>query len=318
MKLFSLISHILPVSAILLQLPIARGAASVPQDPFCRDQLKPLLRELKSFDAHAIAKQIDSQKLRLKQIASQGVSRVLGLPRGKSYLVRLEAYADVDVAYSIRHHGFDLKTRPQREVATRVLDRLLGFNLVPEVRLTQIGGKTASIQVRVDGEEFMSAAHYQPYITQKIRSNPEAILRHKSELERMAILDMVSGNLDRNITNFIYDETHNRIWAIDHADSFPVVEKHPGGQWFWTLWSTDLEKPMEALSREKILSLDADFLAEKLRAENLLEEEALTQMKRRIQLLISEVKAHPDASMKEIGEKMERHTMRFGGKGSSP
>jgi hypothetical protein len=301
-------------SGSILSLALFLAAPAFAVEPFCKDDLKPGPRELSDFDADAIARKIDSKKLSLKQVDSQDVSRVIGLARGKSYIVRMEGSFPMLEDFGIKAHGFDLRTRVKRDVATGVLDRLLGFNLVPEIKLTRIAGKAASIQVEVGGDrvEFMSAAHYQPYVTKTIRRNPETALRHKAELERMAVLDIISGNTDRNITNFIYDETRGRIWAIDHADTFPLVEKSPGNHWFWLHWAEDLAGPLEPALRAKILALDAKSLAEKMRRKNLLEEAALSAMVRRISLLQADVITHPEASMREIGGRIERLIVQFG------
>ncbi|MBU6152787.1 MAG: hypothetical protein KGP28_00665 [Bdellovibrionales bacterium] len=280
-------------------------------DPFCRDELKPGLQELAGFDADSLAKKIEMKLLTLHRVKNQGVFKVIGLPRNRGYYVRKETFTHFDPDFGIRNHGFDIRTRMKRDVATCALDRILGFNLVPETRLTRIEGGDASIQAFAKGRDFTSSTTYQKYVDEHLRKSPDAILRHKTELERMAVLDIVSGNTDRNITNFLHDPETNRIWAIDHADSFPLVEKSPGNQWFWLYWSEDLAKPMEKDTRTRILALDPKSIAARLKEKNLLEDEALSAMVRRIELLKSDVAAHPGGSMVETGARIERLIVRF-------
>ena len=302
----------------VLSLSHVHLPAGMAMDPLCRDQLKPSLRELSAFDANSIARKIEEKTLTLKQVQGQGVFRVLGLPRGKSFMVRKDTLTHYDSDFGIRTHGLDLRTRMKRDVAACRLDRILGFHLVPETRLTTIDGAEASIQVRVIGTEFRGAKAYENFLEANVRKNPELELRHKIELERMAVLDIISGNTDRNITNFIYDDEHHRIWAIDHADSFPVVEKTAGGHWFWLYWSDELTKPLEADTRNRIQALDPKAIAGKMRELKLLEEEAITTMVRRIELLKADLAANPKSSMQEIASRIERKIVRFGLRGSSP
>jgi hypothetical protein len=50
----------------------------------------------------------------------------------------------------------------------------------------------------------------------------------------------------------------------------------------------------------------------------LLEEEAITTMVRRIELLKADLAANPKSSMQEIASRIERKIVRFGLRGSSP
>jgi hypothetical protein len=263
------------------------------------------------MDADAITRKIESGNLGLKRVENQGVAEVTGLPAGQGIILRKNFHPNLPVDGGVERHSFNLRTRPKREVALYQLDRELGLDLVPETRLSILNGETVSLQRKMPGQEFRSPEEYVRYIGGRVKPHPEKLLEHKKDLERLATLDMVGGSMDRNITNFLYDESRNRIIAIDNADSMPVVGKNSGVIWFWNFDGVGLDQMMERETRARILSLDPGKLSEKMRTTGLLEPEALEQMRVRIQMMKDYVENHPLASMIDLGTAIDHNIVNY-------
>ena len=299
---------ILPI--FLLILSAGTPVQASPRPP-CSASLHSLLKGLIPMDADAITRKIESGSLGLKRIETQGVAEVTGLPEGQEIILRKNFIPNLPADGAVERHSFNIWTRPKREVALYQLDRELGLDLVPETQLSTLSGETVSLQRKMPGREFRSPEEYVRYIGERVKPHPEKLLEHKKDLERLATLDLVGGSLDRNVTNFLYDESRNRIIAIDNADSMPVVGKNSGVIWFWNPHGVGLEQMMERETRARILALDPGKLSEKMRATGLLEPEALEQMQIRIRMMKDYVENHPLASMIDLGTSIDRNIVNY-------
>lgn len=96
----------------------------------------------------------------------------------------------------------------QREVATRVLADILGWDLVPPTVLrtdTPFGGGSLQLFVEHDPDE-----HY--FV---MREDPEL----GDQLRRVTVFDLVANSCDRKGGHLVVDE-HRHIWAIDNGLTF--------------------------------------------------------------------------------------------------
>jgi len=297
-------------SIFFLILSAGTPVRASPRPP-CALTLHSVLKGMTPMDADAITRKIESGNLGLKRIEDQGVAEVTGLPEGQGIILRKNFHPNLPADGAVERHSFNIRTRPNREVALYQLDRELGLDLVPETRLSTLNGETVSLQRKMSGREFRSPEEYVRYIRERVKAHPEKLLEHKKDLERLATLDLVGGSMDRNISNFLYDESRNRIIAIDNADSMPVVEKNTGVIWFWNPHGVGLDQMMERETRARILALDPGTLTEKMQATGLLEPEALEQMRIRIRMMKDYVEDHPLASMTDLGKAIDRNIVNY-------
>lgn len=92
------------------------------------------------------------------------------------------------------------------EVAADCLDRLLGVDVVPETVFDP--GRTGTSQRFV--ENGVVGARASP------RSQHDVLHKQPERYYAILALDIILGNPDRHIGNYIYDE-RGRVWAIDHG-----------------------------------------------------------------------------------------------------
>lgn len=262
-------------------------------------------------DFDAIARRIENGELKMKRISGQSVSKVEGLPPGQDVFVRSDFSQNLGMDKGLYSVGIDVTTRQKRDVQFYRLSHYLGFDSVPETKLMTLQGKEVSMQVRVYGKEFKTEREYERYIKSRIMSGQLHYMSYKQDLENLAILDLVGGNMDRNISNFIFDETANRLIGIDHADSMPELERVPSVMWFWNFNGVVVDEKMNPGSFKKIMSLDAEKLGKQIENDGLLRKEAIYRMKGRIKFMKRYLLEHPDASMKELGDAMEERMLDF-------
>jgi hypothetical protein len=257
------------------------------------------------IDFESIVKRIESGELTMERIKGQSVSRVIGLEPHEDVFVRSNFTKNVGKARGYDTVGIDVSTRQKRDFQFYKLSRYLEYDSVPETVLTKINGEEVSITARVYGREFTTEREYHRYMTGRIIHGKTGYLHHKQDLENLAILDMVGGNMDRNITNLIFDEQRNRIMAIDHADVLPAKQKVPHVQWFWTEYGPGASLPLSEESLKKIRDLDSKKITDLLRKDQLLEPKAYLQMERRIEFMKEFVNKHPEATIQDMGHELE-------------
>lgn len=108
---------------------------------------------------------------------------------------------------------FDATTLPGREVATALVDRHLGFGLVPStVWRDDAPLGPGSLQAYVPHDP---AEHWLTWVDDE-RRDDEA-------MARLVVLDLVINNTDRKSGHVLVGP--RRIWAIDHGVTFHVDDK---------------------------------------------------------------------------------------------
>jgi hypothetical protein len=257
------------------------------------------------IDFQKIVKRIESGELKLRRVPGQSVSEVMGLPPDQGVFVRQNFIKDWKPGLGLDTHGFEIIHRQKRDVQFFKLSRHLDYDMIPETVLTKINGEEVSMMPKVYGLEFKNEKEYGRFIKRRMIEGKIGYLEHKQDLEDLALLDLVGGNMDRNITNVIFDEKRNRLIGIDHADVMPVQNKLSGVIWFWTMEGPGLNQPMMSETIEKIMKLNPNQLAAKVAQDGLVEEKAIKLMKSRIYFMKNFIKTHPEASMMELGEAME-------------
>lgn len=110
--------------------------------------------------------------------------------------------------YSIHKEGLPAGTGYRREVASRVLDQELGLDLVAETTYAVGSDGPGSVQKWTEGDQL-----HTPQGTALWKQVPDA------EVAKLAVLDLVSGNLDRHRGNVIVTPDA-RIAAIDNGAAF--------------------------------------------------------------------------------------------------
>jgi len=276
-------------------------------DQFLKNSFKAPLKPqgrpgLVDFDA--VVAGIEKGKYQLKRVPGQSVSEVIGLSPDQDVFIRQNFVENWYPGLGLETLGFEVITRQKRDVQFYKLSRYLGYDNVPETVLKKINGVEVSMTPRVHGQEFRTEKAYAKYIQNRISKGKISLLEHKQDLEDLAILDMVTGNMDRNVSNFIFDERRNRIIPIDHSDVMPP-NKTPGLIWFWTMEGPGLNLPMSAASKVRIKSLNFNKLALAVEDDRLIEKSAIRQMGYRISFMKHFLKEHPHASIQELGQAME-------------
>ena len=142
-------------------------------------------------------------------------------------------------------------TGPEREVCSYLVDRALGFDLVPPTvarELADLG--PGSAQAWVDARTGWKWLADGEYDYRKDVHNPW--------LHRLAALDFVTGQIDRHANNFIVD-AEKRVYAIDNGYAFPAEDDR---KWFWSNVGKRLVgTPIHPLVRAEIAAADPDVVA---------------------------------------------------------
>jgi hypothetical protein len=113
------------------------------------------------------------------------------------------------------------------EMATYETDRLLGTHLVPLTLIRRLNGKDGSIQVWVRN---LTPGDVNFQIMERDQ-DPVAALAQFEDIDfpgiyALGVLDYLIANTDRNENNWlIIQKKNNRVVAIDHGASFPLLEK---------------------------------------------------------------------------------------------
>jgi len=154
----------------------------------------------------------------------------------------------------------------KRERAAYLVDRFLGFNLVPPTVIREIDGEIGSFQ------EFIPEAKMWHEIRQKDRDKESL----KTEMFKLWIFDFIIWNSDRHESNFLLDKNGKKAYAIDNGLSFtadPLI-----------LWKNFDGEPVPIEIQEKIKQFsspeDKKSILKDLLKELLPEEEVTACFKR--------------------------------------
>lgn len=126
----------------------------------------------------------------------------------------------------------------QNERAAYLIDRFLGFNLIPPTAVRVLDGEVGSMQEFIpDAATYNELEDDQADITKK----------HESDLMKMWIFDIIIGNFDRHGGNFLIQG--NNLYAIDHGHSLEhngpyFLEKITLDTSYWQFFDKELPQEM--------------------------------------------------------------------------
>lgn len=165
-------------------------------------------------------------------------------------------------------------TGPEREVCSYLVDRALGFDLVPPTVARELDGfGPGSAQAWVDARTGWKWLADGEYDYRKDVHNPW--------LHRLAAFDFVTGQIDRHANNFIVD-AEKRVYAIDNGYSFPAEDDR---KWFWSNVGKRLVgSPIHPLVRAEIAVIDPEAVAASLAGAAFRENEVAGVVKRLCEL----------------------------------
>lgn len=106
---------------------------------------------------------------------------------------------------------FPSGTLYQREYASYVLSRRLGWQFIPLTVIRDGPHGIGTVQLYVEPEQ---ESHYFAFREQ-----------HADDLRRMAVFDLVTNNADRKAGHCFRGKDDQRIWGIDHGLTFHVHPK---------------------------------------------------------------------------------------------
>lgn len=113
------------------------------------------------------------------------------------------------------HVALDPEFLPaEREALAYGFDQLFGLDIVPPTKIAEIDGKVGSSQLMVTGSTLQRANRA------KVEHLAKTNKKVYKKLSRMAIFDIITGNVDRHLGNIMFDEKRNDIFAIDNGASF--------------------------------------------------------------------------------------------------
>lgn len=95
----------------------------------------------------------------------------------------------------------------QNERAAYLIDRFLGFNLTPPTAIRVLDGEMGSMQ------EFIPDS----LMYEELEDDYDFMKKHRPDLMKMWIFDIIIGNLDRHGGNFLIQG--DNLYAIDHGYS---------------------------------------------------------------------------------------------------
>lgn len=199
-----------------------------------------------------------------------------------------------------------------REAAAYWVDQYLGLNIAAPVMMIKVEGKVGALIKWQEGySDYYSywQRHYQTYPTEQVEDLVFLLSPEKSfKVQKMAVLDMIIGNWDRNLKNFMINSDRD-IMAIDHAMGFPLRTETLFGNinWGWNRGSHGEEILSEEL-RLLLLNINVDHFLSELQANySQIELEALELTRQRILILQDSLEKNTDATLSELARKIRFH-----------
>lgn len=186
------------------------------------------------------------------------------------------------------HYKSLVGTGVLREVAAYLVDRFVGLRLVPRTCFAEFSHpifyeSTEGLYIKENSkckkgslQEYKAGFHH---VVEICKQGMEGI--PIDELHRLAILDVIIGNQDRNKANLL---TNGRnLVAIDHALSFGQATKYFKSEHLMKL--AQMSAPFSESLKRKILKIDVEKLTKLLKKRCFLEHRELLQMQERIAML---------------------------------
>lgn len=183
--------------------------------------------------------------------------------------------------------GIRVGEAAHREVATYLVDQFFSFGIVPRTyyaSFTHAAFFSAHENRLVRQAMKEKYGSFQEYVEGFSPLGKLSFESHKSialeEFQLLVLLDVIIGNLDRNMGNILVDE--GKIAAIDHGMTFPDI--HGGySYWYWEHFEQGKEPLKPALI--KILThFPYQKLAWILKKRCMIQETSLERMRERVML----------------------------------
>lgn len=127
----------------------------------------------------------------------------------------------------------------QNERAAYIIDRFLGFDLVPPIVVRTVDSRKGSLQKFVPDAKIASELDYR-----------ELYGKYRDQLKKMWIFDVIIRNSDRHVDNFLVKG--DRIYAIDHELSLRTDILDAEFRYGFGYWEFGGEKlPADLIARVK-------------------------------------------------------------------
>ena len=107
------------------------------------------------------------------------------------------------------------------ERAAYLLDRELGLNMVPVAVVRKVGRSETGVIEWIEDASHVDQSPHQP------SGGERAALAQQKAI--MNLFDALICNTDRNLGNYLVDDSDWRLYLIDHSRAFRVVSELPDG-----------------------------------------------------------------------------------------
>lgn len=194
-------------------------------------------------------------------------------------------------------------TPSSHEVAAYELCTAIGGRVVPKTEYAIFNTKMGSIREFVEGvtssQLFKSPSDFKTYM--KLLKDTDSTMRQ--DFDEMVIFDLITGNNDRNLGNYIININTGRLYAIDHSKSFANNHKlviH----WFLDAKESQIwQDPLSHRMRQLIMGIDFSKIKYILRKHRFSFRQK-RHIRQRIEKLQSLVKENQDITLEDIVEGM--------------
>ena len=220
-----------------------------------------------------VDEQLDVSEERVTQLLTQGEMEVLGLLPYASNATLLAQVTDGQMSclavYKPRRGERPLWDFPSgtlclREYATYVVDRALGWGLVPPTVLREGPAGFGAVQLFVEEDESC---------------DPRELLATRPEdLRRVALFDVLINNADRKAGHLLVDTT-GRLWSVDHGICF-----HDEAKLRTVIWAFEADSVPDELLRDVERLRNSESVFAELR--ELLDATEVDALCRRIDLVL--------------------------------
>ena len=175
--------------------------------------------------------------------------------------------------------------KAKREAFSYYVDHSLDFNLVSPTFLGKQNDISFSIQRFSKGLSYKDATG--------IKSIESTIY------QKMALFDMITGQLDRHTGNFTIDQKQ-KVELIDNGESFPL--SHPNMLNFYIFWKNkpDNNTPIDKAIVDQIMKADIEHLYQIGNTHFQIEFEALNLFKERFVTIKKTLEKNPDTTPMEL------------------
>jgi hypothetical protein len=106
---------------------------------------------------------------------------------------------------------FPIGTLFQREYASYILSRFLGWRFIPPTVIREGPHGIGTVQLYIEPEQTFD------------RFDEDDYYRH--QLQQMALFDLIANNADRKASHFFLGRYQRQVWGIDHGLTFNVDHK---------------------------------------------------------------------------------------------